>query len=73
MAKKEENAVKEGNTADMIREDVYPVEELIMASRKVFKVPQECAVAALKPLKKETMAVSEAKAAIEMFMKKEAK
>ena len=73
MAKKTEETTKVDTTSSAVSEDTYPVEELIAASREVFGVPQECVVAALKPLKREAMTVSEAKAVIETFMKKEVK
>ncbi len=73
MAKKTEVAAKVEETAPVVSEDAYPVKELIMASREVFGVPQECVVAALKPLKRESMTVSEARTVIETFMKKEVK
>lgn len=73
MAKKTEVSTKVDETVPAISEDAYPVEELIKASREVFGVPQECVVAALKPLKRETMTVSEARTVIETFMKKEVK
>ncbi len=72
MAKKTETSVVE-ETAPVIIEDAYPVADLIAASRDVFGAPQECAVAAFKPLKKKTMTVSEAKTIIDNFMKKEVK
>lgn len=56
-----------------VREDTYTVDELIAASKNVFKVQQECAAAALKPLNKKEMTISEARAAIDKFMKKEVK
>jgi len=73
MAKKTDISTNVEETAQAVSEDTYPVEELIAASREVFGVPQECVVAALKPLKKETMTVSETRAVIEKFMKKEVK
>lgn len=55
------------------KEDAYPIGDLIDASRAVFQVPPEVVVAALKPLGKEQMTVSEAQAAITNFMNKEVK
>lgn len=73
MAKKSDIPTNVEETAQVISEDTYPVAELVAESRAVFGVPQECVVAALKPLNKETMTVSEARAVIEKFMKKEVK
>ncbi len=54
-------------------EDKYTVQELIFSARKVFGVPVECATAALLGTDKKEMTVSEAKAVIDAFMKKEVK
>ena len=73
MAKKTEETTKVDTTSSAVSEDTYPVEELIAASREVFGVPQECVVAALKPLKRKDITVSEAKAVIKKKKKKEVK
>lgn len=73
MAKKTEVSAAAEETVPVISEDAYTVEELAAVSREVFGVPRECVVASLKPLGKQSMTVSEAKAVIEKFMKKEVK
>ena len=60
-------------TGPDIPDEAYTLDELAEASREVFGVPKECVVAALKPLKKEKMAVEEAKATVKDFMNKEVK
>ena len=54
-------------------EDAYPLSELMQASRKVFGVPSEVVVAALKDTKKKEYTVTEVRAAINEFMNKEVK
>lgn len=52
-------------------ESRYTMAELIGASKTVLGVPRECAVAAFKDIRKDTMTVNEAKEIVNKFMKKE--
>lgn len=62
---------KKPEVAPVVMEDEYTIADLISASRQVFHVPQECVAAALRPLEKVTMTVSEARTVIDKFMNKE--
>lgn len=77
MAEKKNRTSDAKNTVEEVKtvphEDAYPIGDLINASRAVFNVPPEVVVAALKPLGKAMMTVSEAQAVINKFMNKEVK
>lgn len=52
-------------------ESRYTLSELIRASKTALGVPQECAAAAFKGIKKDALTVGEAKEIINKFMKRE--
>lgn len=52
-------------------ESRYTLAELIGASKTALGVPRECAVAAFKDIRKDTLTVNEAKEIVNNFMKKE--
>ena len=54
-------------------EEVYPVSEIIPASRKLFGWQPECTAAALKPIGKDQMALSEVEKVVNEFLRKEIK
>jgi hypothetical protein len=55
------------------QEEMFPVSEIIPASKKLFGWQPECTAAALKPVKKEQMTLSEVKSIVNEFLGKEIK
>ena len=79
MAKKDKPEVVEmGATPETANpaapaEEMYPVSEIIPASKKLFGWQPECTAAALKPVKKDQMTLSEVKMIVNAFLGKEIK
>jgi hypothetical protein len=77
MAKKDKPEVVEmGTTSETATqaapaEEMYPVSEIIPASKKLFGWQPECTAAALKPVKKDQMTLSEVKQVVNEFLRKE--
>lgn len=74
MSKKKETAettvpVKANEPA----EELYPVSEIIPVSRQLFGWQPECTAAALKPIGKDQMTLSEVKEVVNAFLRKEIK
>lgn len=55
------------------QEEMFPVSEIIPVSKKLFGWQPECTAAALKPVKKEQMTLSEVKSIVNEFLGKEIK
>ncbi|MCX4271629.1 hypothetical protein [uncultured Acetatifactor sp.] len=73
-AEKQAEAVQEPkNKPKAEKESVYPVGDLAANARKIFGTRQECVSAALRAAGKTECTVSEAKAIVEKFLKKEVK
>jgi len=53
------------------KESAYPVSDLAANAKKIFGTRQECVLAALRAAGKTECTVSEAKAIVEKFLKKE--
>ncbi len=73
MSKKEKTAEKAVEVVTKPAEETYPVNEIVAASLKLFGWQPECTAAALKPIGKDEMTVSEVKEITEKFLRKEIK
>ena len=54
-------------------EEIFPVSEIISASKKLFGWQPECTAAALKQIKKDQMTLSEVRKVVDEFLRKEIK
>ncbi len=73
MSKKHEAVETAKAKVEQPAEEVYPVSEIIPLSQKLFGWMPECTAAALKPVSKDQMTLSEVKEIVEEFLRKEIK